>query len=186
MLRNILVIAAVVGLSASMARADLEPGDPIDINGFFDGQAVWGSQFEEAHPFGGFSEYTEFFLGTSIFVLSFELEPPKGKKFAGQIDIRYEDMYLTGDPHVEIIEISGIKEPGGENFINTVEVLGKLGGFSSIGTDGFNITIEVESVLIDVFGDNMVSIAWTQVPAPGTLALLGLAGLLGTGRRRRQ
>ena len=58
MLRNILVIAAVVGLSASVARADLELGDPIDINGFFDGQLMWGSQFfQEAHPFGGNSVY---------------------------------------------------------------------------------------------------------------------------------
>ena len=183
MFRNILVIAAVVGLSASVARADLELGDPIDINGFFDGEFAWG--IEGPHLFGGESLYTDVLFGTDIFVDSFELEPPKGKKFAGQINISYSTEYLFGFPHFETVDISGIKEPGGKNFINSVEVLGELGRFSTITTDGFNITFEADSLRIGDFG-GFVSIYWTQVPAPGALALLGVAGLLRTGRRRRQ
>lgn len=184
MLRYVLVIAAVVGLLAPVARADLEPGDPIDIFGFFDGEAVWG--FEGPHPFSGESLYTDVLFGTDIFVTSGELPHPPGKKFAGIIEIAYSDVYLTEFPHLEMIEISGIKEPGGLNFINSVEVLGPLADFSTVSTDGFNIYFEALSVKIALHGDNVVSIVWTQIPTPGALALLGVAGLLGARRRRRQ
>lgn len=182
MLRYVLVIAAVVGLLAPLARADLEFGDPIDIFGLFDGEAAWGG----SHPFGGNSLYTDNLFGTDIFVTSEELEAPKGKKFAARIDIMYDPIYLSENPHFERIEISGIKEPGGKNFINSVEVLGDLANFSSVSTDGFNIQFEALSVKIAVYGGNTVSIVWTQVPAPGALALLGVAGLLGARRRRRE
>ncbi len=186
MLRNILVIAAVVGLPASMARADLELGDPIDINGFFDDEAAWGSEFEGAHPFGEVSFYSDILFGTDIVVMSAGLPSPPEEMFIGIIGIIYGETYLLEFPHTERIEISGIKEPGGRNFINFVEVAGKLADFSTVTTDGFNITFEAESSAIALYGDNTVVIAWSQIPAPGTLALLGLAGLLGTGRRRRQ
>ncbi len=183
MLRYVLVIAAVVGLLATVARADLEPGDPIDIFGFFDGEAAWG--FEGPHPFGGVSLYTDVLFGTDIFVTSHELRPPPGKKFAGLIEIFYDAVYLIDFPHFEMIEISGIKEPGGKNFINSVEVVGALADFSTISTDGFNIHFEAFSGDIFIYGNSVVSITWTQIPAPGALALLGLAGLMGMRRRRR-
>ncbi len=184
MLRNLLVISAVVGLSASVAQADLELGDPIDIRGFFDGELAWG--VEGPHPFGGDSLYTDLLFGTDIFVTSFELEPPKGKKFAGQIDILYSFEYLFDVLHIETVEITGIKEPGGKNFINSVEVLGDLADLTKVSTDGFSIFFEANSVDIGNIGGGGVSIVWTQIPAPGTLALLGLAGLTGVRRRRRQ
>ena len=181
MLRSVFVLAAVVGLLVPVAQADLEFGDPIDIFGIFDGEAAWGG----THPFGGDSLFTDNLFGTDIFVTSVELEPPQGKKFAGRIDISYDAVYLSENPHSEMIEISGIKEPGGNNLINSVEVLGDLANFSTVSTDGFNITFEALSVKIAQHGGNTVSIVWTQVPAPGALALLGVAGLLGA-RRRRQ
>ncbi len=184
MLRSVLVIAAVVGLLAPVARADLKLGDPIDIRGFFDGEAVWG--FEGPHPFGGVSLYTDVLYGTDIFVTSHELPPPPGKKFAGLIEIFYDTLYLFGFPHFETIEMSGIKEPGGLNFINSVEVEGPLADFSIVSTDGFNIFFAADSVDIGSYGNSVVSIIWTQIPAPGALALLGVAGLLGARRRRRQ
>ena len=184
MLRYILVIAAAVGLLAPVARADLELGDPIDIHGFFDGEFAWG--IEGPHLFGGESLYTDVLFGTDIFVDSLELEPPKGKKFAGQINISYSTEYLFGFPHFETVDISGIKEPGGKNFINSVKVLGELANFSTVTTDGFNIHFEADSELIGIYGGSVVKIYWTQIPAPGALALLGLAGLLGTRRCRRQ
>ena len=96
----------------------------------------------------------------------------------------YHGAYLKG--HLETVEISGIKSPDDpENFINSVEVVGALGDFSLISTDGFNITFEAFSHDIFMVGGGTVSIYWTQIPAPGTLALLGI-GLVGTRRRRRQ
>ena len=112
---------------------------------------------------------------------------PPGKKFAGQIEITYEPIYLLGVPHFEQIDIFGIKEPGQVNVINTVEVVGPLGDapFTTISTDGFNIHFETSSSDIASFGST-VSIVWTQsvIPAPSALALLGLAGLCGRRRRR--
>ena len=184
MLKHALATTFVLGFLAPLAQADLIEGDPIDIVGTFDGEIVWGSPFEGTHPFGGFTGYVEtVFFQFPIFVQSFELPPPPGKKFAGQIDIIYDVSYLNAF-HLEEIDISGIKEPGGSNFINTVEVLGPLANFSNVSTDGFNIHFITESFDITQHGAGVVSIVWTQVPAPSALALLGLAGLCGTRRRR--
>ncbi len=186
MLRYGLVIAAVVGFLAPVARADLIFGDPIDIEGSFAGETVWGSPFEGPHPFGGETFYVEQLFFTPIVVSSGELLPPPGKKFAGQIGITYDPVYLVAPlPHREGIDISGIKDPGAKNFINSVEVVGPLADFSTVTTDGFNIHFEAYSLDILDFGGGTVTITWTQIPAPGSLALLGLAGLMGTRRRRR-
>ena len=187
MLKHALAATLVVGFLVPVAQADLIPGDPIDIVGTFNGEAVWGTGIfgGETHPFLAETNYIDQFLFTTILVTSFELPPPPGKKFAGQIDISYDPVYLDNF-HTEGIDITGIKEPGGSNFINSVEAFGASGNpIGLISTDGFNIHFEAFSGDILLNGGGIVSIVWTQVPAPGALALLGLAGLCGTRRRRR-
>ena len=184
MLKHALAAALVVGLLAPVAQADLVLGQPLDIEAGEPGIPHWG--FEGPHPFGGNSLYTDNLFGNDIIVTSAEVQPPPGKKFAGVITIDYGGAqdYMFGFPHREVVDIFGIKDPGGKiNFINTVET--DLPFPHVITTDGFNIHFEVDSQDIATLPTPHVTITWTQIPAPGTLALLGLAGFMGTRRRRK-
>ena len=51
--------------------------------------------------------------------------------------------------------------------------------------NGFNIGWDVETVINDNPAAPSVMVAWNSVPAPGPMALLGLAGLATARRRRR-
>jgi hypothetical protein len=83
------------------------------------------------------------------------------------------------------------------NFFNNGVAVGSAGfngPFGGIGNTWFNFTTTAGTVFDEVsFGGNafgfpetMVdNMSWNAVPAPGCLALLGLAGFTGLGRRRR-
>lgn len=183
MQRSTLVPALVVGLMTTMAQADLKLGQEIDVNFFgINEDFLWGGP----HPFGGFSEYDPDRDGTpTIFVQSFEIEPPKGKKFAAVMEIVFsllldqEDflIYVLNSPIS--IEIGPIKDPDGPNSINLV-----TSNFGNIFTDGSSIFWN-ESSGGEVLNHPPLVITWAQIPGPGGLALLGLAGLIGCPRRRR-
>ena len=185
--RYALLFAIVVGLTAPLAQADLIPGDPIDIVGTNNFGTRWGTGVLGGlpHTFGGLNLYSDTVLLSPITVQSFELlPPPPGKKFAGVIEITYESVYL-GFFQAEHIDIGPIKDAAGGNLINSVVVLGDLGAFSTVTTDGFSITFDALTSDILTVGGGVVQIQWGQVPAPGTLALLAVAGLMGGRRRRR-
>jgi hypothetical protein len=184
MLKQALVIALLAGWAATPARADLEPGQLIDIvgNGDADPDPDWGTgvQGGPSHAFTGLTDYPD--INGTITVTSQELQPPPDKKFAAEILIDYtlHTTHLSQNA-MEHIEIFGVKEPGEINEINTVD--------SNVGvvtTDGFNIFFDADTIDIIAAG-SIVQITWTQrlIPAPGAWALLGLAGLTGTRRRRR-
>lgn len=185
MQRYTLVPALVIGLMATMAHADLKLGQEIDVKFFgASGNPLWGGP----HPFGGFSDYDLDGDGFStVFVASFEIDPPKGKKFAAVMEIDFsllpndiEELlaYLADTPIR--LEIGPIKDPGGPNTINFVE-----SNFGSIDTDGSSIFWN-ETIAGDIVKNNpILIITWAQIPGPGGLALLGLAGLIGCPRRRR-
>ncbi len=185
-LKHALVAALALGLAAPLAQADLLPGDPLTIVGGEPGIPHWGNLFGNFHPFGSATTHQVDGLNV-IAVTSDSLPPPPGKKFAGVITIDYGGAsgYMFDFPHLEVVDIFGIKDPGGINFINTVET--DLPFPHVITTDGFNIHFEVDSQDIATLPTPHVTITWTQsvIPAPGALALLGLAGLMGTRRRRR-
>ena len=58
------------------------------------------------------------------------------------------------------------------------------GGLGLFSFDGFSLTINLDTTAL-VNAGSTTNITFSQIPAPGTLALLGLAGLAGTRRRRR-
>ncbi len=179
-----LVPALLIGLMTTVAHADLKLGQEVDVNFFGSaGNFLWGGP----HPFGGFSQYDPDGNGVfSVFVGSVEIvPPPKGKKFAAEMQI---DFGLPGDAGDLLIylantpirvEIGPIKDPGGPNTINFVE-----SNFGNIFTDGSSIFWS-ESVAGEVINTPDLIITWAQIPGPGGLALLGLAGLIGCPRRRR-
>ncbi|MHC4428758.1 MAG: PEP-CTERM sorting domain-containing protein [Planctomycetota bacterium] len=188
MLKHVLVAALIVGGTTPLAQADLILGQPIDIVGTNDLGGQWGTGVLGGvpHPFGGGSFYLDDILTTDIVVDSTELPPPAAKKFAGEFRTIYTTQYLSAFSF-ESIDIAGIKEPGLDNFINTVGSTDQFGNPLGLAvTDGFNITFSASTADI-LLGGGSVRIQWTQsvIPAPGSLALLGLAGLCGTRRRRR-
>lgn len=181
--RHTLVPALVIGLMTTIAQADLKLGQEIDVNFFgANSNPLWGGP----HPFGGFSEYDlDNDAIPTIFVQSFEIEPPKGKKFAAQMEITFSlfldidelAAYLANTPIS--MEIPLIKDPNGQNSINLV-----TSNFGQISTDGSSIFWN-EFAPGEVVNLQFLVITWAQIPGPGGLALLGLAGLIGCPRRRR-
>lgn len=93
------------------------------------------------------------------------------------VDFMGSKLPIVWSQNIFTIEISGIKDPLGDNFINTVST-----NFGSIETDGYGITWTGLGAHISAI--HVVEINWTQIPTPGGLALLGLAGLAGRRRRR--
>ena len=184
-LKHVLAAALAVGLAAPLAQADLIPGvDTIDIVGTNDAGFQWGTGILGGlpHTFGGAGDvYVDELFGSLISVTSSELTPPPGKKFAGLIEITYDATYLV-NVFFEHIDIGPIKDVLGGNFINSVS---SNVPNATVATDGFSITFDASTFDILPGAGGVVQIQWTQVPAPGSLALLGLAGLMGTRRRRR-
>jgi len=83
-----------------------------------------------------------------------------------------------------------IKEPGTTAPISEINVkdgtgadLAYTGMFNLEGHDDGVIGIHVDTNAV-IAGGFTVTIQWNQVPAPGALALLGVAGLVGKRRRR--
>ena len=187
-----LIAFAVVGIFvAASARADLSIDDPIDVNGFANDIPLWGthsmmngtSDNGLPHLFGGLSQFENAELpglGLDVLVSSDEIfPPPPGKTFAGFIilDFTFFEPESFLSHHVDIL---GLKEPDGANFINGVSV---VFGPGLATTDGFNIFWDGSGE--DLMFNPVVVIEWTQIPAPAGLAVLGLAGMLGGVRRRR-
>ncbi len=187
-----LVVAGVaaIALLASPTVADLMFQDPITVNGTAgpeDGGTIWGTHGTLGnqdnglpHLFGGVSVYEDDVfagLGLVVIVNSVELTPPPGKRFAGAIVFdftSFDPEFLTNHS----IDIGPIKSPG-ENPINTVDLIGP----GSVFTDGSSIFWD--GLGADLGLNPIVTIGWTQIPAPGTAALLGVAALVLTRRRRR-
>ena len=161
-----------------------EPGQGLTVNGEGDGPFAtqWGTWAGGGtHPFGGSTVYPDPGFPTfSVTVSSGALPPPAGKKFAGFIVIDFTN-FGAGDFPNHWVNISGIKDPAGGNFINSVTVIGA----GQATTDGYTISWQgLGSDLGGLGGNPIVRIEWTQIPAPGAAAMLGLAGLAGVRRRR--
>ncbi len=187
-----LVVAglAAIALLASPTVADLMFQDPITVNGTAgpeDGGTIWGTHGTLGnvdnglpHLFGRASIYEDDVftgLGFLVTVTSAEIPPPPGKTFAGEIAFDFSSFdpgFFTNHS----IDIGPIKSPG-ENPINTVDLIGP----GSVFTDGSSIFWD--GLGADLALDPIVTIVWTQIPAPGTAALLGVAALVLTRRRRR-
>ncbi|TVQ60047.1 MAG: hypothetical protein EA379_09090 [Phycisphaerales bacterium] len=161
-----------------------EPGQGITVNGQGDGAFAtqWGTWAGGGtHAFGGSTTYPDPGFPTFFVVVSSGAMPaPPGKKFAGFFEIDFTDFGAGDFPNHEI-DFIGIKDPTGNNFINSVTVIGA----GSATTDGYSINWQGLGADIGGLGGNpIVRIEWSQIPAPGAAAMLGLAGLAGIRRRR--
>jgi len=173
--------ALVMGLMSSVATADVEVGDPIGIFG----ESVtgpWGGTVIQ----GGGQQVVPDPFGLSVFVDPIPLPPPPGKRSAGIImfDFLFTELIFEGPVAFDIM-LKDPKDPDA-NPINFAEALDQDGDpIGVIEWTDSNIFWS-ESFALEIFrAEGIFSISWTQVPAPGSLALLGFAGLCGGRRQRR-
>ncbi len=192
---GLLALAAslALGWGASTARAGLAPDDPIIVNGAAYntmGQlaTIWGTHATLGHEdnglphlFSGSSLYDDDSFwggGFNVGVSSSELTPLPGQGFTAELVIDYTMGFLPlGAGYEHRVEILDITDGAA---IENVEV-----NVGVVNTDGFSISWSaIEGDILDAGG--VVTITWGEpIPAPGALALLGLAGLA-VGRRRRR
>ncbi len=188
-----LVVAglAAIALLASPTVADLMFQDPITVTGTAGpevGGTIWGTHGTLnnldnglPHLFGGLGSIYEDDVfesqGLLVTVTSAEIPPPPGKRFAGEITFDFS-FFDPGFFTNHSIDIGPIKSPS-ESPINTVDLIGP----GNVFTDGSSIFWD--GLGADLALDPIVTIVWTQIPAPGTAALLGVAALVLTRRRRR-
>jgi hypothetical protein len=86
------------------------------------------------------------------------------------------------------LDLNGIKPDGAPDPIIAINVKHIDGSTYTSGQNSFTGTsIHVDVAIAEVIApgsNNIIIVQWNQFPAPGGLALLGVAGVLG-GRRRR-
>jgi len=144
---------------------------------------------------GGFTEVAPFLgheFGTSDSFAPFPgfpinissgLSDREGWQYQIVIDYREYDIGIFGSG-TSTVELLGIKSPDSPFPITDARAKDAFGNdIGGIEFDGGNI-IWVGGTMDILNSGELVTIQWNQIPAPGAIALLGLAGLTGTRRRR--
>lgn len=167
-MRSILAAAAALAISGA-ASADFALGQPITANGWGDGPfatqvGTWAGQ--GFHNIGGVNQWVDPFFTALFMTISSTLAP-------GHLSIVLDwTTFGPGDFPTIGMDFLGLKQDG-----TIVEVSASIGSVVTNGNDVFwtaaGASLAGAPVKIDIF----------QIPAPGALALVGLAGL--TARRRR-
>ena len=146
---------------------------------------------------GGPQQYAAPFGGGQYFCIT-NSGPSNRPGWMHEIRIDFTPFGITYAPGThETIELTNIKPVGAPDLITSFQVKktdGSLytlqaipGGLSGgIINNGTGIRITLTQLDIQNAPGDTVIIQWNQaVPAPGAIALLGMAGLMGGSRRRR-
>ena len=95
--------------------------------------------------------------------------------------------FATPFPATSSLDVTNIAEPVAEGSVGVYLPTAPMTNIA-LTTSGSGSSLSAQWDVSTVVTGNpvapMVIVAWNSVPAPGALALLGLAGLVG-GRRRR-
>ncbi len=185
-MKKTLIIAAAIGLMSSAASADLT-GTTLDMelvqSGFTGGMAG---------PTGGIHTYG----GTDTFYLldgpSWDATSPAqhpaldNSILIDLTDFQYSSYFVLG-PSTSTLDITNLAEDvqvGSAAVFLLGDLTTSIATATSESGNSLSVDWDVQAVVNDSPGSPSVMIAWSSVPAPGALALLGLAGVVPFTRRR--
>lgn len=170
-----LIVGAVATVACTTASlGDFTLGQPITINGSAGGgngeNTTWGTWADQgAHPIGGESIYVDSFYGEP-----YEVKVTSTLVDQGPLSILFDfSEFAPGDYPVHGIDILNLKQDG--------SILGATASQGFIGSDGNSVFWLGAGE--DLEANPFLKITIYQVPAPGAISLLALAGF--SARRRR-
>lgn len=181
MKNHIALAALLASAAAAAATAEFFPGQPVGIVGTASASSnpniqdtTWGtgqSDGQGSHQLGGQSQYWDSVYGPTlpVFVTSTVNSP-----FSVTFIIDFTQFVASDYSHYTI-DIYGLK--------SDATIQGATGNFGTFTTDGNSLHWEGSGA--DVAAIGVLGFKVFQAPAPGAIAVLGLAGLAAGARRRR-
>jgi hypothetical protein len=185
--RTILASAAVVTLLSGTAMAGLT-STTLDLE-----LVQSGFTGDIAGPSGG----THLYGTTDTFILSGDVSwdatsPAPHPDFENSMvldftNFQYASFAVLG-PSMSTFDATGLAEQveaGSVHVFLPADLSTDISISTVTGTDSFSAVWDVETVTLANPVNPSVVVAWNSVPAPGSIALLGLAGVIGRRRPRR-
>ena len=139
------------------------------------------SDFNANHQFGGAPTIVGGFYSLTI---TSNLSTRPGWQYDLLVDYaNFGTTYFAGGGFTFVVQITGITDPAGSiSAVNIKDAFGQnyLGAVVTNTANSIEVRISADSIIA---GGDWMTIQWA-VPAPGALALLGMAGMVGSRRRR--
>lgn len=167
--------AATIVFAPDLAQAEFAEGNEVYIQGVAgpeNGYTYWGSNVNgQTHALGDSSQLfadsfnSAYYVSVSSVVLS-------STKVG--FSISFFD-YNPGQYSLHALEIIGLKNDGSISSVTASQGIAVVQAGNKIRWDGNGVDLAYQPKLVLIV---------EQVPAPGAIALLGVAGLAGSRRRR--
>ncbi|HRP63690.1 MAG TPA: PEP-CTERM sorting domain-containing protein [Phycisphaerales bacterium] len=173
--------ALALGAFAQGANADLADTYVFDVSGIFSNDG-FGAAINEVFLIN---------LGENAHIVGLDWDVTlfaDSPSWRSEMIVTLSDS--TGLGGINLAPAAGVNSPGTGTYSGSADLV-DLGLDFVLGADGL-LRLEFWESFVDYAGDwdgiwesGTLTIHYKPIPAPGALALLGVAGLAGIGRRRR-